>query len=197
MKQNISLELISRRYEADTAAMLSEHSEDAQPEELRTLTEAVMEISDEGHVDISYEEAEGTGIDGTTHLIFDISEPDIFTVQRVGIPSATMVFSPGLRHLCRYQTALMPFEMMLTTRSLSNHLLDEGWLELDYTTELERTSHTRTFLRAVISELPDEPCETESGEVMSAHPRPRLDPEVARQIDELFEALRREVEEDE
>lgn len=192
MKQKINLELISRRYEVDTDALLSARDEDAIPEELRTLTEAVMEISETGHVDISYEEAEATGIEGFTHMIFDVCEPDIFTVQRVGLPSTTMVFSPGMRHLCRYHTPFMPFEMMLTTRSLKNHLLDEGWLELDYTTEVAQASHARTFLRAVISAAPDEPDETESGEVMDAKPRRSHDAELKKMLNELLDALMRE-----
>lgn len=150
MKKTVNLELLSRRYEADTSDMLAEHEEDAEPQELRILTEATLD-EQPGRVELSYDEDESTGIDGSTHLIFDPDEPDIFTMQRSGIASTTMVFIPGMRHACKYRTPVAPFDLVLTTHSLKNRLLDEGWLELDYTTELARVSHARTFLRIVIS----------------------------------------------
>lgn len=150
MTKNINLTIISKRYEADTEAM-AQPPADVRPQELKIVTEAVLE-STPGRVEIIYDESELSGLQGnSTHLIFNPDDPDIFTMQRTGPASTTMVFIPGMRHVCKYHTPLLPFELILTTHSLSNRLFDEGWLEVDYTTELGRTSHARTMLRLDIS----------------------------------------------
>lgn len=156
MKKKIDLKIISTRYEADTASMNSTPTSDAEPEELKIYTSAVMTTT-KGKVEIVYNEGELTGLEGSrTHLIFNPAEPDVFTMQRSGLATATMVFVPGMRHVCKYRTPVMPFELMLTTHSLDNRLLDEGWLEVDYTTEIGRTSHARTLLRIEISDAAED-----------------------------------------
>lgn len=156
MEKKIELVLLSRRYEADTEAMLAGAAADVEPQELKIVTEATMK-AEPGRVEIVYDEGEMTGLEGnSTHLIFDPDEPDTFTMQRTGPASTTMVFVPGMRHVCKYRTPVMPFELMLTTHSLCNRLLDDGYLELDYTTELGRTSHARTFLRIEINDAEEE-----------------------------------------
>ncbi len=188
MIKNIQLEITSRRYEADTAAMLAPLVEDAKPEVLQVAVEAVMEVTDKA-VHITYDEDESTGLTGTTHLMFNPNELDVFTMYRDGLGGTTMVFVPGMRHVCKYTTIFKPLEMTLMTRTLKNHLLDEGWLELDYVMELARTSHSRTFLRLDISESVWVERETESGMVMEANPPTAEELELDKMISDLIEII--------
>lgn len=150
MKKKIDLKIISRRYDADTEAMRRIPETDTEPDEMRIYTSAVLTTTAD-RVEIAYNEGELTGMDDSrTQLFFNPAEPDVFTMQRSGPATTTMVFIPGMRHVCKYRTPVMPFELVLTTHTLDNRLLDAGWVEIDYTTELGRTSHARTLLRIEI-----------------------------------------------
>ena len=68
----------------------------------------------------------------------------------------TMVFQKGLRHTCRYDTGIIPFDMTLTTSFVDNRLLTEGELYIDYTTELAGSSKAITRLRMRIWDVAEE-----------------------------------------
>ena len=153
MKKDITLKMVSTRYEVDAATSRGKKIEvDTEPQVIELFTEATMEIKD-GKVDICYDESATSGMDGsTTHLIFELEKPDTLTMYRAGTAGPTMIFSPGLRHTCTYHTPVMPFKMELVTRTLVNNLLTDGTLDIDYTTALASSGHARTFMQVTIFE---------------------------------------------
>ena len=153
MKKNITLKMVSTRYEMDVTTARGKTIEaDTEPQVIELFTEAVMSIED-GKVDICYDESATSSMEGsTTHLIFELSRPDTLTMYRAGTAGTTMVFSPGLRHTCTYHTPVMPFKMELVTRTLINDLLSGGTLDIDYTTALASSGHARTFMQVTIFE---------------------------------------------
>ena len=153
MKKDITLKMVSTRYEVDAATSRGKKIEvDTEPQVIELFTEATMEIKD-GKVDICYDESATSGMEGsTTHLIFELEKPDTLTMYRAGTAGTTMIFSPGLRHTCTYHTPVMPFKMELVTRTLVNNLLTDGTLDIDYTTALASSGHARTFMQVTIFE---------------------------------------------
>ncbi|MGI6167788.1 MAG: DUF1934 domain-containing protein [Eubacteriales bacterium] len=120
------------------------------PEVIEFMTEGLLRTEGE-RCELSYDESELSGLEGSrTMLIFDETLPDTLTMIRSGVVKVTMVFCPGLRHVCRYDNPLIPFELTLMTHSLENSLLTDGRLEIDYTTELAGGGRARTRLTAVI-----------------------------------------------
>ena len=101
MTKNINLTIISKRYEADTEAM-AQPPADVRPQELKIVTEAVME-SAPGRVEIIYDESELSGLQGnSTHLIFNPDDPDIFTMQRTGPASSWIIVTSSDSLLLRH-----------------------------------------------------------------------------------------------
>ncbi len=155
MSKDITLKLVSTRYESDRSTRsgpITPQSESAEPQRIELMTEATL--TDEGdEVRISYNEGEMSGMEGSvTTLIFHKSKPDTLTMHRSGIAGTTMVFSPGMRHNCVYNTPVMPFKMTLYTRTLVNRLMEDGTLDIDYVTDLAGSGLARTFLQLTIYE---------------------------------------------
>ena len=71
----------------------------------------------------------------------------IVTMTRDGIVSATLVFEEGKRHHCIYKTPIMPFEVCVKTKTVTNNLEVNGELELDYIVEIRGAKAERTKLQ--------------------------------------------------
>ena len=112
----------------------------------------IMEINSMGTLcddgerfSVSYEETEATGMDGSrTNVSFLHSDPQIVTMTRDGVVSATLVFEEGKRHHCIYKTPFMPFEVCVHTKKVVNRMLDGGYIELDYIVEIRGAKAERT-----------------------------------------------------
>ena len=108
--------------------------------------------TDGGRIDISYEESEVTGMDGsTTAISYDTSARGIVSMIREGAVSTVLVFEEGKRHHCVYNTPFMPFEVCVHTLKVENNLDGVGTLSLDYVVEIrgakaERTKFTMQIL---------------------------------------------------
>ena len=106
----------------------------------------------DGRVDISYEESEVTGMDGsTTSVSYDTDATGIVSMIREGAVSTALVFEEGKRHHCVYNTPFMPFEICVHTLKVENNLGGVGTLSLDYIIEIrgakaERTKFTMQIL---------------------------------------------------
>ena len=66
---------------------------------------------------------------------------------REGVVSTALVFETGKRHHCVYQTPFMPFEVCVYTKKVENHIVDGGYLELDYMIEIRGARAERTQFR--------------------------------------------------
>lgn len=149
MKKEITLKLTSERYEINAQTTPGAPVE---PERLELVTDAVFSEKS-GRIEIKYSESELSGLGDTeTLLIFERDQTDALTMIRRGNVDVTMVFTPGLRHLCVYKTQILPIEIVVTTKSLKNRLTEDGSLELDYTSELAGVSLARTMIRIEIKD---------------------------------------------
>ena len=103
-------------------------------------------------ITISYKEGELTGMkDARTTLSFQKNEPQLITMTRDGAVRTAMIFEPGRRHLCMYQTLYMPFELAVATKKIENRIEENGTLHLIYTAEIkgangQYTDFTMTLL---------------------------------------------------
>ena len=154
-KEEVRIRLKSVRYEVEASLFAEEEdglrvlADDSRNEpetiEIRSLGTLLTEG---GRTEISYEETEMSGMAGTTtRLIFDTRLLDTMTLMRSGPVKVTMVFEKGLRHVCRYDTGIIPFELVLTTSYIDNRLLTDGELYIDYTTELAGSSRAITHMK--------------------------------------------------
>lgn len=155
MEKKINIKLYTERTEINTvptfvaasAGVAVNTDQDNETDKMEMFTEGLMKVEGE-RVEISYEETEMSGMAGTvTRLIFDTGLLDTVTMMRTGPVKVTMVFQKGLRHVCRYDTGIIPFELVLTTSYVDNRLLSEGELYIDYTTELAGTSRAVTRMK--------------------------------------------------
>lgn len=114
---------------------------------VETLLTGKIDLTD-GVYSLSYEECEASGMDGVkTELVFRQSSPKEISLARTGEVNSTMFFNEGKRHICVYNTGIMPFEICIYTRSIDNRLIDEGYLEIVYIIEIKGACAQKTVLR--------------------------------------------------
>ena len=133
----------------------------AEPDTIELMLEG--RYHDDGtRVTISYKEGELTGMQNArTSITFQKNEPSLVTMTRDGAVRTAMIFEPGRRHLCVYQTPYMPFELAVATKQVDNRLEKDGTLHLLYTAEIKGANGQRTdFLMTLLPYL-DKPLGTE------------------------------------
>lgn len=97
---------------------------------------------------LSYEETEASGMDGVkTELVFYTDSPKEIYLTRSGEVNSSMYFNEGKRHMCVYNTGIMPFEICIYTRSIDNRLIEDGFLEIVYIIEIKGACAQKTVLR--------------------------------------------------
>ena len=100
-----------------------------------------------GRMILSYDETELTGMQGsTTQVSFSKKAPNLITMLRSGAVSTALVFEQGVRHICVYNTEVMPFEICIYARSVKNDLTMEGGsIQLDYLVEIHGAAAEHTI----------------------------------------------------
>ena len=102
---------------------------------------------------IAYDESELTGMEGShTRVQFERNAPELVTMMRSGNVSTILVFEEGKRHICTYQTPYMPFEICVFTKKVTNTLLENGIIDLDYIVEIRGAQAERTQFKIEIFE---------------------------------------------
>lgn len=125
-------------------------SEDSDAPLLDMITDGKISFED-GMVKISYNESELTGMEGAiTTLSFSPEKPDLISMLRGGSVTTALVFEPFTRHICIYETPIMPFELCIYTISAKNTLLIDGKLYLDYIVEIKGSQAERTCFKMKI-----------------------------------------------
>ena len=136
---NSSIHFDSKMYKQDIKGSL-EHA--------AMLCHVGILTEEDGRIEFSYEESEITGMEGsTTAISFSKDNPSLVSMVREGSVSTALVFEQGKRHRCAYNTPYMPFEISVHTRRVSNTLLENGVLELDYIIEIRGAKAERTKFR--------------------------------------------------
>ncbi len=88
--------------------------------------------------ELSYQESEVTGMEGTT-TTFQIQGPRV-TLLRTGTVCSQMVFEEGRRHLSLYSTPYGNLEVGIATSRLDSSISPTGGkLEIDYSIEIDHT----------------------------------------------------------
>ncbi|MBE6691646.1 MAG: DUF1934 domain-containing protein [Ruminococcaceae bacterium] len=162
MLKKVRVQIVTDRFEAkgslyETPAgkLLPTPLQDMPAKEDIEHMEMTVEASyhDDGdRVCIRYKESELSGMEGSvTSVSFRKSEPALISMLRDGSVKTALVFEPAARHLCVYQTQIMPFEVCIYTRSVKNCIEENGTLEMDYTVELRgaQAEHTAFSMRVL------------------------------------------------
>ena len=114
----------------------------------------LFEFSDE--VKLSYNEDiqnDSSSKNTSTVISFNKSNPKEIILTRNGDVSSVMVFKQGERNLCVYNTEFMPFEICIYTKSITNNLLDYGFIEIVYLIEIKGACAQKTVLKMEIEKL--------------------------------------------
>lgn len=156
--EEVRIKIRSVRFEVEASLFVEDEESDgeeismyeereAEPEEFEINTLGTMK-TDEGRIEISYEETEATGMDGSVSTVtFMRDNPKMVTMIREGAVSTALVFEAGKRHQCVYNTPFMPFVVCVRTLTVNNRLLDCGYIELDYIVEIRGAQAERTKFR--------------------------------------------------
>ena len=154
MNREVRLKIRSTRFEVE-ASLFSDNNDDLdvyderdlEPESIEINTVGVMK-AENGRVEVSYDETEATGMDGsTTALTYMENEKGVVSMIREGTVSTALVFESGKRHHCLYNTPYMPFEICVRTLKVDNRLADLGYIDLDYVVEIRGAKAERTKFR--------------------------------------------------
>lgn len=159
MKRPVSIHLRSRQQEASNTELFrgiveafgDEMQLTSSPEEedmlLEIRTQGELTRDADGRISLSYDETELTGMEGsTTTVTFSEKDPETVTMLRYGSVTTTLVFEQDQRHICVYETPIMPFEICIYARRVENHLtMDGGSMLLDYLIEIHGAKAERTL----------------------------------------------------
>ena len=159
-KKEIRLKIKSTRYEVeaslfsgdDSENLLTIRAEDADDTPEIIEINSVGTLYDDGdRVDISYEESEATGMEGSVSTVsFLRSQSGIVSMTRSGAVSTVLTFEAGKRYHCVYKTPYMPFEICVRTINVENLLMTMGTLDIDYVIEIRGARAERTKFRMQI-----------------------------------------------
>lgn len=125
-----------------------------------TDDEGTIETSLYGELDfvgdtytLSYEE-ETEGMGGVyTEVKFNSNKPEQVSISRTGAIDAFFYFEKGKRHVCVYNTGIMPFEICIYAKDVDNRLLTDGVLEIIYLIEIKGACAQKTVMKMEIEKL--------------------------------------------
>ncbi len=153
-EREIRILINSERYEIeeslfeedfDDIAVYNSDSKGAEPETMEIKTRGLFKVTDDCRAEISYDETELTGMEGSSTVVsYNMKNDGIITMMRTGEVSTTLVFEKGKRHHCVYKTPFMPFEVCVRTIDVQNTLYIGGELVIDYIVEIRGARAERT-----------------------------------------------------
>ncbi|MBO5313040.1 MAG: DUF1934 domain-containing protein [Clostridia bacterium] len=99
---------------------------------------------------LRYEEENENMGNTFTEVRFNSERLNELSLVRTGEVESFMTFEEGKRHICVYETGIMPFEICIFTRSLDNRLLTEGTLNIKYIVEIKGACAQQTEFKMEI-----------------------------------------------
>ena len=100
---------------------------------------------------VIYDECGDYGLGETkTTLRFSKDNPKEIYIKREGETSTDMFFSEKKRHVCVYNTQIMPFELCFYTKSVDNRLATDGFLQILYIIEIKGACVQKVLFRMEI-----------------------------------------------
>ncbi len=110
-------------------------------------------IAKDGTFLVKYEE-EAEGMGGVfTELKFDMERPKEISLSRTGALESYMYFEEGKRHICVYNTGIMPFEICIYSKEVNNQLMTNGYLELVYLIEIKGACAQKTVFKMEVEKI--------------------------------------------
>lgn len=127
MRQNVMLTIRGeQRYEGQD------------PEVIELVTEGILESMEDGTWQLSYEESDLTGLQGTTTM-FRI-RPGHVVLSRTGTVQSEMIFEEGVRHDSLYQLEVGALMICVCAKRIRADLSEDGGkLDVLYTVTVEQT----------------------------------------------------------
>ncbi len=105
-------------------------------------------------LDISYEETEATGMQGsTTSLVFDVAKPKTVFMKRRGTHTSNMIFEENKTKSFIYGAEVMTLRINLFTKAVKNSItLDRGGkLDIVYALEINNTQAQLNRIRVTVT----------------------------------------------
>lgn len=161
--KDIKIYIDSTRYEVEASLFSGDDDGDGllnmlqnvgepEPEQMQIKTLGKLS-TDNGKIEISYDETELTGMQGSsTVIVFEKNDKGTVTMMRTGQVATALVFEKGKRHHCVYSTPYMPFEVCVHTLDIKNDIDTKGTLDIDYIVEIRGARAERTKFSMQISE---------------------------------------------
>ena len=157
-EKKVKITVESEKYDNSEALVAKDPMDDGKDKEplhetIRFSTEGTLS-SKNGKVSLDYDdselfEGEKTGVS----IMFNEGAQDLVSMMRGGSVSTAMVFESGKRHICVYTTPFMTFEVCIHTTKVSNRLLTDGTLYLEYSIEVHGVSAERTKISVKVVEI--------------------------------------------
>jgi uncharacterized beta-barrel protein YwiB (DUF1934 family) len=102
---------------------------------------------------VRYEE-ETEGMGGVyTELSFNMEKPKEISLVRAGALESCMYFEEGKRHICVYNTGIMPFEICIYSKTVDNQLMTSGTLDLSYLIEIKGACAQKTVFKMEVERI--------------------------------------------
>ena len=102
---------------------------------------------------LSYDE-ESEGMGGVyTEIKFKENNLNQVSISRSGAIDSFMYFEKGKRHVCIYNTGIMPFEICIYAKDVDNRLLTDGELEITYLIEIKGACAQKTVMKMETEKL--------------------------------------------
>lgn len=105
-------------------------------------------------LDISYEETEATGMQGsTTSLVFDVAKPKTVFMKRRGTHTSNMIFEANKTKSFIYGAEVMTLRINLFTKAVKNSitLYRGGKLDIVYALEINNTQAQLNRIRVTVT----------------------------------------------
>ena len=126
--------------------------EDAPQDTIELVTEGTLKKDSAGY-ELTYQESELTGLEGTQTTIRVEEDGELATMMRTGQVNAQMVFQVGRRHLAMYNTPYGSMAIGVNTFHLMADIDDHGGeMEIDYTIEIDHNMVGRNIFRIKVKE---------------------------------------------
>lgn len=126
-------------------------------DKIELCTEATVETNANGHVEISYMENEDDPqIASLSKIIFSADDMGLVSMTKNGAINAILSFEEGKTHICTYETPFMPLKVYVTSSKVDNRLLNDGFMKLNYTLNINDTAPQHFIITVSIKDAPED-----------------------------------------
>lgn len=126
--------------------------DEQEPDVMELVTPGTLEETEDGF-NLSYQESELTGLEGTT-TVFQIRDRQV-TLLREGEVNSLMVFEEGQRHLSMYETPYGALSVGINTRRMRTDLgVHGGDIEIDYAIEVDHAVTGQNLFQIHVTKSP-------------------------------------------